>query len=55
MDECEMNGTLLRLVYIIYNTTFLVGGTRWRSWLRHCATSRKVVGSIPDGVIRIFH
>jgi hypothetical protein len=24
-------------------------GTRWRSWLRHCATSRKVAGSIPDG------
>jgi hypothetical protein len=23
---------------------------RWRSWLRHCATSRKVAGSIPDGV-----
>ena len=22
--------------------------------LRHCATSRKVVGSIPDGVIGIF-
>ena len=30
-------------------------GTRWRSWLRHCATSRKVAGSIPDGVIEIFH
>ena len=30
-------------------------GTRWRSWLRHCATSRKVAGSIPDGVTRIFH
>ena len=29
--------------------------TRWSSWLRHCATSRKVVGSIPDGVIGIFH
>ena len=28
---------------------------RWRSWLRHCATSRKVVGSIPDDVIGIFH
>ena len=27
----------------------------WRSWLRHCATSRKVTGSIPDGVIGIFH
>jgi hypothetical protein len=22
--------------------------TRWRSWLRHCSRSRKVVGSIPD-------
>jgi hypothetical protein len=31
------------------------GGTRWCSWLRHCATSRKVAGSIPDGVIGIFH
>jgi hypothetical protein len=31
------------------------GGTRLRSWLRHCATSRKVAGSIPDGVIEIFH
>jgi len=26
-----------------------------RSWFRHCATSRKVTGSNPDGVIRIFH
>ena len=31
------------------------GGPRWPSWLRHCATSRKVAGSIPDGVIGIFH
>ena len=30
-------------------------GTRWRSWLRHCATNRNVVGSIPDGVTGIFH
>ena len=30
-------------------------GTRWCSWLRHCATSRKVAGSIPDCVIGIFH
>jgi len=28
---------------------------RCRSWLRHCATSRKAAGSIPDGVIWIFH
>jgi len=30
-------------------------GTRWCSWLRHYATSRKVSGSNPDGVIRNFH
>jgi len=28
---------------------------RWRSWLRHCATSWKVASSIPDVVIGIFH
>ena len=28
--------------------------SRWRSWLRHCATSRKVAGSIPAGVVGIF-
>ena len=25
-------------------------GARWRSWLRHCPTNRKVVGLIPHGV-----
>ena len=33
----------------------LFWGTRWRSWLRHRATSQKVVGSIPDGARGIFH
>ena len=32
-----------------------IGGTQWRTLLRHSATSRKVAGSIPDGVIGIFH
>ena len=32
-----------------------MGGTRWRCWLRHCVTIRKVAGSISDGVIGIFH
>jgi len=36
-------------------TTCTSGGTRWRSWLGHCATSRKVAGSIPNSVIGIFH
>ena len=41
----------------IYSRIYLrcTGGTRWRSWLRHCATSRKVAGSILDGIIGIFH
>jgi hypothetical protein len=30
-------------------------GTTVAQWLRCCATSRKVAGSIPDGVIGIFH
>jgi hypothetical protein len=40
--------------YVII-TDCLQRGTRRRSWLRHCATSRKVVGSIPDCVIGSFH
>jgi len=30
-------------------------GTAVAQWLRCCATDRKVVGSIPSGVIGIFH
>ena len=30
-------------------------GTRWRSSLRHSASSRKVAGSIPDVVIGILN
>jgi hypothetical protein len=32
----------------------LKGGTRYRRWLKSCATSRKVVGSSPDEVIAFF-
>ena len=32
-----------------------LGGTRCSSWLRHCSTSLKVAGSIPDTVIGILH
>jgi hypothetical protein len=28
---------------------------RWRSWLRQCATNRKVAGLILDVVTGIFH
>jgi hypothetical protein len=29
--------------------------TRWRSGCGHCPTNRKVAGSIPDGITKIFH
>ena len=38
-------------VVLLLLLLLLVGGTRWRTWLRHCATSRKVASSIADDVI----
>jgi hypothetical protein len=36
--------------------TYIYGGPLMvAQWLRYCATNRKVAGSIPDGVIGIFH
>ena len=32
-----------------------ISGTAVAQWLRCCATNRKVTGSIPDGVIGVFH
>jgi hypothetical protein len=34
--------------------SFLLGATRWGSWMRHCTTSRKVAGLITDNIIGIF-
>jgi hypothetical protein len=34
--------------------TLYMRGTRWHSWLRNCATSRKVAGSIPDVILILF-
>ena len=46
LKSWKNNLLIIKLVYV---------HLLWRSWLRHCATNRKVVGSIPDGVIGIFH
>ena len=53
----ELASTLLKLSYYncyLYFLLPLSWGKWWRSWLRHCSTSRKVAGSIPDGVIGFF-
>jgi hypothetical protein len=38
-----------------YSLTILKFDVMQRGWLRHCATSRKVAGSIPDEVIGFFN
>jgi hypothetical protein len=45
---CASFGNYLLWLYSI------IRDTRWRIWLRHCATSRKDPGSIPDCIIGIF-
>jgi hypothetical protein len=42
----EIDGNVLVIIYV---------GSAVALWLRYCATNRKVAGSIPDGVIGIFH
>jgi len=42
-------------MFVILKCRNISGGTWWSSWLRHCATSRKVTGLIPDGVVGFFH
>ena len=43
-----------RVTHLKLNPSTLAG-TRWRTELMHCATFRKIPGSISDGVIRNFH
>jgi hypothetical protein len=46
----------VKIQYFIHTHTHThITNSRWRSWLRHCATSQKVTGSIPEGVTGIFH
>jgi hypothetical protein len=43
-------------IHMVLNTVTALGGPLMvAQWLRYCATNRKVAGSIPDGVIGIFH
>ena len=41
--------------YFLLINSFLIISVLMAQWLRCCATNRKVAGSIPDGVIGIFH
>jgi hypothetical protein len=41
-----------KLVVIHLHVRNVGRGTRWCSWLRHCAESRKVAGLNPDGQLK---
>jgi hypothetical protein len=43
------------IIIIIIIIIIVKWGHAVAQWLRHCATNRKVPGSIPDGATRIFH
>jgi len=47
----------LQTITVTLSSIYVAVGARcwWSSWLKQCATSRKVAGSIPDGVSGIFH
>jgi len=45
----------IRNKIIIWGFIFQCGATAVAQWLRCCATNLKVAGSIPGGVIGIFH
>ena len=47
----EPRKTTEELVFV----TPVIRGTAVAQWLRCCATNRKAAGSVPDGVIGIFH
>ena len=53
-SQCRM--TEMEMKYLtFYRRYHRMWGTTVAQWLRCCATNRKVAGSIPDGVIGIFH
>jgi len=52
---CNHSRCLTTAQYAILASYFCYKGTSVARWLRCCTTNPKVAGSIPDGVIGIFH
>jgi len=52
LHQQPLSGCFIPL--IIGNGKQLLRGTWWCSWLRYCAASRNLAGSIPDGVIWVI-
>ena len=55
-DDGLSNRNMLGHFDVHFNASFNIFlGTEVAQWLRCCATNRQVAGSIPAGVIGIFH
>jgi len=56
-EFCEMfrDTRKQRALLLFIALSFSNGGAAVEQWLRCYATNRKVAGSIPDGVLGIFH
>jgi hypothetical protein len=52
-NDLQVAALVSAYCYLIF--LYFQRGMCLHSWLRHCTTSRKVAGSIPDDVIGIFH
>jgi len=60
IHNCNWQWCYYRHIYwepttVVYSYQCVYGVHTVEQWLRHCATSQKVAGSIPDGLIGIFH
>jgi hypothetical protein len=54
--HCVKNVKVLHYLSLYIRITYAYrAGHAVAQWLRHCTTNRKVAGSIPDGVIGIYH
>jgi hypothetical protein len=53
----DVSGIILKWTAMVYIQDLFgrLRGTKWFSLLRHCATFREFMGSIPDDIIGIFH
>jgi hypothetical protein len=59
-DFCSVRVNWYTLLFVTERPEIIIlyealRGTRWRRWLRLCATSRKVAGSITKSFIGIFY
>jgi hypothetical protein len=54
-QECQSERRLLFRFIVNSLRYLLIRGHAVAQWLRHCATNRKVAGSISDGVTGFFH